>query len=104
MTSLPTIVEAESYHVQVKFNNDQAANLFGTLFPDLNPELLMETLNIVSYLQETSVNPSIIPRVIRGVHNIMLGTGKGQVVVHVQGAMTNVSTKETDNDLKTRTG
>ena|SRR3990167_1412730 len=102
MTSLPTIVEAENYHVQVQWNNNQASQLFNTLFPDVEPALLMESLNILAYLHETKVNPQILPRVIRGIHNIMIGTGLGQVIVHVKGAETNISVRETDsNELKT---
>lgn len=100
LTSLPTI--AEDYKVQLDHNNEQATQLFSLLFPDLEYNLLFETVNIVSYLQQTLVNPALLPRVIRGIHNIMIGTGKGQVIVHVQGATTNVSVRETDEELNTK--
>lgn len=100
MNGLPTI--SEDYQVQLSHNNKQAEGLFSALFPEINPTVIFETLNIVGYLQETKVNPLILPRVIRGIHNVMIGTGKGQVVIHVQGTMTNVSIRETDEELKTR--
>lgn len=103
MSSQPTTVEAVQYHVQLEHNNNQATQLFTALFPEIEPGILMETLNIVQYLSQTRVNPQIIPRVIRGIHNIMIGTGRGQVIVHVQGQTTNVSVRETsEEEFKTK--
>lgn len=88
----------------IEDNTDRAVQLFTVLFPGLEPDptILMEAIKIVGYIQTTQVNPAILPRVIRGIHNLMLGSGRGQVVIHVQGTMTNVSVKETDEELKTR--
>ena len=100
MTSLPT-VNPQSYEFQLNTNNSQAIKLFQALFPDIGEEMVFEVFNIVSYLSDTKVNPKLLPRVIRGVHNVMIGTGHGQVIVHVDGDMSNVSTRETDDKLKT---
>lgn len=99
MNSLPTVVD---YQAQVDNNNDRFAAMLISVFPDLDTDLMLQTFNVVSYLHETKVNAQILPRVIRGVHNIMIGTGMGQVVVHVQGESTNVSVRETDQELKTK--
>lgn len=103
MNSLPTTVQAQDHFVQLEHNNDQAVTLFTALFPSINQETIMNMFTIISYLQETQVNPQILPRVIRGIHNVMIGTGLGQIIVHVRGNETNVSVRETDaQELKTR--
>ena len=97
MSSLPTI--SQDYWVQAEYNGNR---LFDQLFPGLptlvDPQCLIE---IMGFLSETRVNPQILPRVIRGVNNILLGTGKGQVIVHVNGESMNVSVRETDEQIKT---
>lgn len=99
MNSCPTTVE--NYLIEKDNNDERVAELFSTLFPDINEDLVYDIAKIASYLQETKVNPELIPRVVRGVHNILIGTGKGQVILHVQKKMTNVSVRETDEEINT---
>ncbi len=99
MNSLPTIVE-NVYDVEKNNNDKKMIELFSVLFPDINHALVYDLAKIASYIQETKVNPELLPRVVRGVHNILIGTGKGQVVLHVQKTMTNVSVRETDEEMK----
>jgi hypothetical protein len=89
------------FDVEAENNNKLAQNLLERLFPDIDVpfDLLYQTL---SYLAETKVNAQILPKVIRAVYNISIGTGMGQVVVHVNKEMVNVSCKETDVEIKTK--
>lgn len=100
MNSCPTTIE-NIYLIEKDNNDKQMALLFSALFPDINEGLIYDIAKIASYLQETKVNPDLIPRVVRGVHNILIGTGKGQVILHVQKTMTNVSVRETDEEINT---
>lgn len=102
MSSLPTVQQDyESYDKQLEVNNDKAEELLSQLFPEL--QLPREDIfQILSFLQETKVNAQILPRVIRGVYNLTVGTGRGQVVIHVKGETVNVQTRETDQDIKLR--
>ena len=102
MISIPTIKDPDNYDEQNDYNNAQATKLFAVIFPDIPESMIYHVAKIVSYLSETKVNPDLLPRVIRGVHNILLGTGKGQVIVHVQKNMTNVSIRETDEEIKSQ--
>lgn len=81
-------MEAENNHKQI----------VGMLFPDVSVpyEVIAE---IIYYLQETRVNAEILPKVIRGVHNIMIGTGQGQVIIHIKTGKANVSIRETDREV-----
>jgi len=104
MTSLPTI-NPESYDFQVSHNNSLTSELFNQMFPGflsfINPDCLFE---IISFLSETHVNPRVLPKVIRGINNIMMGTGSGQVIVHVTKDFMNVSVRETDEEMKCKSG
>jgi hypothetical protein len=97
--SLPTVQQDyESYDKQIEINNAKAEELLGQLFPEL--KLPREDIfNILSFLQETKVNAQILPKVIRGVYNLTIGTGKGQVIIYVKGETVNVQTRETDEDI-----
>lgn len=99
MISLPTTQQNyESYDTQLEVNNSKAEELLNQLFPEL--KLPREDIfNILSFLQETKVNAQILPKVIRGVYNLTIGTGKGQVIVYVKGETVNVQTRETDDDI-----
>jgi hypothetical protein len=99
MKSSPTIA---TYQAEAENNSQKVAQLLTMLFPDLDVPYESVYL-IMAYLSETKVNAAVLPRVIRGVHNIMIGTGSGQVIVHVKGDMLNVQTREQDTELKTRT-
>lgn len=96
--SLPTIQPVSDIDHQ---NIDQALKLFENLFPEMGPRV-GELVQIMSYLEETHVNPQLLPRVIRGINNLMLGTGQGQVIIHVKNEMTNVQVRETDSQISTK--
>lgn len=100
MNSLPTVID-NSFLAEQDTNGQRVTQMFALLYPDIDDRLVYDIAKIASYLQETKVNPELIPRVIRGVHNILIGTGKGQVILHVQKTMTNVSVRETDEEMKT---
>lgn len=102
MTGLPTIKDPTDYDQQMEHNNAQAAQLFAVIFPDIPEPMIYHVAKIVSYLSETKVNPDLLPRVIRGVNNILIGTGRGQVIIHVSPTTTNVSVRETDEEIKSR--
>ena len=93
MNSLPTI-NPQSYQGQQENNNEQALGMFTLLFPDLTIDPT-HIYTILTFLEQTQVNPEILPQVIRGVNNLLIGTGKGQVIIHVQGHRTNIEVRET---------
>lgn len=101
MISLPTIDQSDYYN-QLRNNNEKMDILFQQLFPDLSVphEFVFEMLK---FLSETKVNAQILPRVIRGVNNILIGTGRGQVIVHVCKETMNVSIREMDEEMKSKT-
>ena len=112
MRSLPTIIE---YQGQLEHNNLQAEILLKSIFPGLKVPYeqvvgilqLLEAVELdpllvpfdvivrtLAYIQETKVNAELLPHVIRGVHNIRIGTGKGQVIIHVDKETSNVQIRE----------
>ena len=97
---LPTI-NADSYFEQSAHNNDQMQKLLETLFPEIKVPY-DSIYQFLDYLQETKVNAQILPHVIRGVYNLSIGTGQGQVIIHVKGNITNVQTREQNEDLETK--
>lgn len=100
MSSLPTI-DLEDYNTQLSINNEKMEGLLRAMFPDM--QIPYEDIyQILLFLEETKVNAAVLPRVIRSIHNIVIGTGKGQVIVHVQGELTNVSMREQDEEMKTK--
>lgn len=92
---------SDQYQQESENNNKLAQELLERLFPGIAVpyDLLYQT---ASYLSETGVNPQILPKVIRGIHNITIGTGQGQVVVHVTKQTINVSSRETDAEIRTK--
>lgn len=81
MSSLPTI-EMMPYDIE-RNNNDQK---IVCLFKELFPETLVPyeyIFDLVRFLEETRVNARVLPEVIRGIHNLIIGTGNGQVIIHV---------------------
>ena len=90
------------YKVQLENNNRKMEELFALMFPGIKlPRIwAYQTLN---FLSETKVNPEVLPRVIRGINNVLLGTQKGQVIIHICKETMNVSTRETDEEIKTKT-
>lgn len=100
MSKLPT-VDLEDYNTQLAINNQKMEGLLKAMFPDLQIPY-EDVYKILLYLEETQVNADLLPKVIRNVHNIVIGTGKGQVIVHVQGDMANVSMREQDEEIPTK--
>jgi hypothetical protein len=84
MNSLPTVeqVNLEKYWDVIR---------------KLDPELYL----IKVALQETSINPTIIPRFVRALANLAYGTGYGTVRTFVQNnVVTQIKAEETDNVVK----
>ena len=96
MNSLPTI-DPYDYWGQMENNDKLMEEKLKEIFPQCKVphEFICQ---MIEYLSETQVNARILPKVIRGVHNILLGTGQGQVIVHVKQNIVNVSVRENDND------
>jgi hypothetical protein len=98
MNSLPTTT-----YDQEKENNDkQMQKIMEQIFPGVSVpyEFIYQ---IITFITETGVNAQILPKVIRGVYNVSIGTGQGQIVIHVNGDKVNVSVRETDSEIKTKT-
>ena len=73
MRSLATIIE------QTDFNTINEGQ-FGELVRKLSPELYL----IHIALKETSVNPLIIPKIIRAIGNLSIGSGYGKLQIFMQ--------------------
>ena len=59
----------------------------------LDPELYM----IKIALQETGVNAQILPRIIRSLGNLNVGTGYGQIIIHLRSRIvTQIQANESD--------
>lgn len=98
MQSLPTI-EQGNYDIEKSNNDTKISELFSQLFPNsLVPYAYI--FEIVSYLEETKVNARIVPEVIRGIHNLVIGTGRGQVIIHIRKDVMNVQTREQGDDIE----
>ena len=108
MTSLPTIIQKKDYYEQDYEDNaidDNNSKKMDELFSKVFPKCKVPTgyiYEILKYLEITDVNAKVLPKVIRGVNNLLIGTGRGQVIVHVSKEIMNVSVRENDDDLKTR--
>ncbi len=99
--SLPTIIDPSQYDQQIENNNNQVTSILDQLFPNLT--IPQENIyKILQYLDQTSVNPEILPRVIRSVQNIILGTGQGEVLIHVRKDIMTVEARERDVQIKTK--
>lgn len=96
-----SIVDLEDYNTQLAINNQKMEGLLKAMFPDLGIPY-EDIYNILLFLEQTQVNSAVLPKVIRNIHNIAIGTGKGQVIVHVQGEVVNVSMREQDEEIKTK--
>lgn len=94
---LPTI-NPNNYEDQLFHNNEKMQSVLESLFPEL--KLPYDAVfQLLSFLQETQINPGILPHVIRGIYNLNIGSGKGQVIVHVQSGITNVQTREQNDNI-----
>ena len=101
--SLPTISQM-GYKAEADNNNGQIEVVFRQFFPSF-PQFSIpfeDVINILSYLEETGVNPQILPRVIRGIKNITLGSGEGEVIVHVKRDIVSVEARERDPQMNTK--
>lgn len=93
---LPTINPLE-YTDQLFNNNEKMQKILESLFPELKVPY-DSVFQILSFLEETNINPGILPQVIRALYNLNVGTGKGQVIIHVQSGITNVQTREQNDN------
>lgn len=93
--------DPESYEVQLENNNARMSELLSQIFPDIKVpyEYIYQTL---SFLEETQVNAQILPTIIRAIHNISIGTGTGQVIIHVKDKVVNVSVREQTEEISTK--
>lgn len=97
MSGLPTI-NPQNYDEQLFHNNEKMQKMLESLFPEL--KLPYDAVfQLLSFLEETQVNAGILPHVIRGIYNLKIGTGKGQVIIHVQSGITNVQTREQNDNI-----
>lgn len=92
--------DPQDHEVQQQQNAAQIEQLFRVYFPNfpLFSVPLVEIIKIMAYLEQTGVNPEILPRVIRGVENIHLGSGEGEVIIHVRKNVTTLETREREKD------
>ena len=108
MTSLPTIIQKKDYYEQDYEDNaidDNNAKKMDELFSKVFPDIHVPTgyiYEILKYLEISDVNAKVLPKVIRGVNNLLIGTGRGQVIVHVNDTIMNVSIRENDEEIKTK--
>ena len=108
MSSLPTIIVKKNYYEadyeenKIDENNaKQMEELFSIIFPDIKVPTGY-IYEILKYLEETNVNARVLPKVIRGINNLLIGTRKGQVIVHINENIMNVSVRENDEEIFTR--
>jgi len=98
---MTTAIDLEDYNTQLAINNEKMEGLLKAMFPDLGVPY-EDVYNILIFLEQTQVNAAVLPKVIRGIHNIAIGTGRGQVIVHVQEDSSNVSIREQDEEMRTK--
>lgn len=100
MTSLPTIEQGQ-YDVERNNNDRIAFEMFSKMFPDtaVPYEYIFE---LIKFLEQTKVNAQVLPQIVRGIHNLVIGTGKGQVIVHVNTESMNVQVREQGDELNTK--
>jgi uncharacterized membrane protein len=97
INSLPTL-EQGLYDIERSNNDVMAEMLFTQLFPDT--QIPYEYIyDLLRFLEQTKVNARVLPQIVRGIHNLIIGTGKGQVIVHVQKELMNVQVREQGEDL-----
>lgn len=91
----------DPYLAEQENNNAKVQQMMEIMFPDIGVpfDYIYQTM---SFLQETQVNAEVLPRVIRGVNNLILGTGEGEVVIHVRGNVLTVETKEREGSIKVK--
>lgn len=76
-------------HAEQQNNEEQLAQILKTLDPNL--------YMIKVALQETQVNPEIIPRIIRSLGNLNVGTGYGVIEIIVRSrTVTQIKSGESD--------
>ncbi len=87
-----------TYEEELTNNNAEAQQLLAILFPQLKLSVdktfaLLESIE-ASGMDFGNVPPVLVSQVLRGVVNIMNGTGHGQVIVHVDPKTCSVQTRE----------
>lgn len=71
----------------------QNADAFYVMMAKVNPDLYI----IARTLQDTQVNPAILPSIIRAISNIAYGTRFGEVKIHIRdGIVTHIKPEESD--------
>lgn len=73
----------------------EAANLeqFWDVIRRLDPELYLIKLTI----KETNLNPLIVPKIVRSISNLAMGTKFGKVTIHMSnGVITQIQGEESD--------
>ncbi len=76
-------------------SDDEKQNLekYWDVVKKLEPEYYLVRLT----LKETHVNIMILPKVIRAIYNLSIGTGYGKVILSMtKGKITHIESKETD--------
>lgn len=110
------------YENELSNNTEQAQQLLLLLFPnlkvpveqifsliqvieksgiDLDNTTIDEIMETVLFIRDTKINPIILQKVARGVHNILSGTGQGQIIIHINTESTSVQIRETDKPIET---
>jgi hypothetical protein len=98
--SLPTIDQGQ-YDRESNHNDQKAIDIFSQIFPEaLVP--YQYVFEIIDFLQQTKVNAQVLPQIIRGIHNLVIGTGRGQVIIHVNNETMNVQIREQGEDISTK--
>lgn len=100
INSLPTIDQGQ-YSLETNHNNQRVTDLFSQIFPEaLVP--YQYVFEIIDFLQQTKVNAQVLPQIIRGIHNLVIGTGRGQVIIHVNNETMNVQIREQGEEINTK--
>ncbi len=72
---------------------DNNSEQYWEIIKQLDPELYLIKLS----LDETGINTLLIPRIVRAISNLSVGTGWGRVSIYMsQGKVTQVKTEEND--------
>ena len=100
MSSLPTIQNLEDKFLYPDDDKSNQRKLYKILFPDLSIPF-DDVFQVLLFLQETKVNAQILPPIIRAVFNLTIGSGRGQVIVHVRKDTVGVEMREASEDIKT---
>ena len=77
-------------HPTIEANN---SDKYWEIIKKLDPDFYL----IRTLLEETEINPQIIPKVIRGLSNLSIGAGYGKVVIYMRNKrVTSIETADED--------